>query len=112
MSAPLFLEDKVTIKVAYTFPDAAGVERPYHFTLTVDRLDTEEIKLVHDSGDLVFVDFFAKHASAWSGLKEGGANVEFSEANLRQLFKQPGIPLLTWQRYCEAIPAKGAAAKN
>lgn len=109
MAIRLVIDDRVKFKVSGTFADRNGTAQPFSFSLVTDRIDVDAIDEVAPES-LLYIDFFASRTHDWTDvLGDDNKPLPYSEAELRKLFKLPGVAALTWRRYLEEI---GAKAKN
>lgn len=113
MAFKLAVENKVIVTVkGKRKTDQAGVDKPIHFTLTMDRMTQDEITVSMKSGDTI-EDFIVARTSGWSGqrlvLNEDDSPAEFSEGALRELLKLPGMAVWCYQAYLRDV---GVQEKN
>jgi hypothetical protein len=109
MAINIIVDDKVTFKVDGTETDAKGVARPFDFSLTALRLDTEAIDAkMNGAVDQSFVDFLLEVTEDWIGPRDAsGAAVPFSPDQLRGLLKRPALAALCFRRYMLAVAVQG-----
>jgi hypothetical protein len=109
MAINIIVDDKVTFKVDGTETDAKGVSRPFDFSLTAMRLDTDAIDAkMHGAADQSFVDFVLEVTEDWIGPRDqSGAPVPFSPDQLRGLLKRPALAALCFRRYMLAVAVQG-----
>jgi hypothetical protein len=109
MAINIIIDDKVTFKVDGTETDAKGVARPFDFSLTALRLDTEALEAKQAAqGDQTMIDFILEVTEDWTGPRDqSGAPVPFSTEALRQLLKRPALAPLCFRRYMLAVAVQG-----
>lgn len=108
MAINISIDNKVGIKVKGSINDAAGIAKPFDFSLTCIRLDSDQIqaKLSGDSTDSV-VDFLADVAEDWAGVRDSeNKSVPYSTEALRALCKIPGVAGIAFRTYLNEVGAK------
>ncbi len=112
MAIKIVLSDKVGVRVQGTTTSEAGVKEPFDFKLICRRLDVDTFKQATSGFDdnRSFAEFFAEYAEDWSGvMDDDNSKIPYSQEALNQLFKIPGLGLLSLNAYFSEIAAK---AKN
>lgn len=110
MAIKIVLSDKFRLKVAGTYKNESGIDAPFDFSLTVKRLNADEIKETLDSSEKSMIDFIGGLTEDWSGVKgPDDTLLPWSIDNYRALCAIPGIALLAFQTYLAEV---GAKAKN
>lgn len=110
MSISILIEDTVKFPVKGTERNAQGVEVPFTFSLTCERLDADAVQAVVQDDQRKLSDFFADITSDWDGVKDAdGKKLPYTTAHLAALFKKPGLAALAFRTYLTEI---GAKAKN
>ena len=104
----LDIDDKLKFRVKGTIKDAAGIDKPFEFSLLCHRRNAEEIQAtLQDSEEKSIIDFVQEITIDWFGVKDGsGASLEFNETNLRALAKIPGLASLCLRTYLAEVGAK------
>lgn len=111
MAIKIVISDTVGIKVKGAINDAAGNPQSFHFGLTCNRLDSEQIKnkLTSDS-EASITDFMADVVQGWSDVRDADDKpLPYSADALRQLFLIPGVAGLAFRTY---LAEGGAKEKN
>lgn len=108
MSFKIVISNTVKFKVKGTMKDEAGVDQPFDFGLTCRRLDADQIKTkLSDESDASVADFMTSVIEDWSGVKDGDDKpLPYSDEALRQMFRLPGVAVLTFRTYMEEVGAK------
>lgn len=110
MAIKIVLSDKFRLKVQGTYKNESGIDVPFDFTLTVKRLNADEIKETLESSEQSMVDFIASVTEDWSGVKDANDQpLPWSADNYRALCRIPGIGVLAFTQYLDQA---GAKAKN
>ena len=110
MAIKIVLSDKFRLKVAGTHKNESGLDAPFDFTLTVKRLNADEIKETLESSEQSMIDFIAGLTEDWSGVRdEADKPLPWSKENYKALCAIPGVGLLAFQTYLAEV---GAKAKN
>lgn len=111
MSFKLQIAAKLKFKVKGTIKDEAGIDQPFDFSLTAQRLDADTIRArLKDDADASIADFLASVVEDWQGVKDAEDQpLPFTDANLRAVCKVPGLAPLMFQTYFAEV---GAKAKN
>lgn len=108
MAIKIVISDTVGIKVKGTINDAAGVPQPFDFNLTCTRLDADQIsaKLKSES-EASITDFLADIIQGWSAVRDADEKpLPYTEQNMRQLCKIPGVANLAFRTYLAEVGAK------
>lgn len=108
MAINLIIDDKVTFKVDGEERDAKGVIKPFDFSLTARRMDTDALEAKKTSeADQTYIDFMVEVVEDWTGPRDqAGAPVPYAADTLRQLLKRPGLSALCFRRYMLAVAVK------
>lgn len=110
MAFKIVISETVKFKVKGTFKDEAGVDQPFDFTLTCNRLDQEQINDKLLGNDLLVREFLQTVVTDWSGVQdENGQPMPFTVEALQDMFRLPGMPMLMMRTYFAEV---GAKAKN
>ncbi|CAN7410571.1 hypothetical protein LJR074_002597 [Acidovorax sp. LjRoot74] len=111
MSISLVVSPKVKFPVKGSIKDESGVDKPFDFTLTCKRLDTDEIQAKkNEDGSYIYADFMAGVIEDWSGVKDkDNQAVLYTTDAWQALSKIPGVAALAWQAY---MRENGAKEKN
>jgi len=113
MAFKLAIEDKVCVTVkGKRKTNVKGTDKPFDFTLTMDRMTQEQITEAMKSGDTI-EDFVVARTTDWAGqrlvLNEDETPAHFSEAALRHLLTLPGMAVWCYQAYLRDV---GVQEKN
>ena len=113
MAYKIAVEDKVLVTVkGGLLGSAKGRDKPFDFTLLMDRLDQDEINKRQKSGEQV-ADFIVSLTHGWEGqnlvLNEDGKPADFSEEALRALLSIAGMHVKCYQCYLVDV---GVQEKN
>lgn len=108
MAIKIVISDTVGFKVKGSINDAAGVAQSFDFSLTAHRLDSEQIQQkLKSKEELVYADFMADVVTGWGGVRDADDKpLDYSEANLRLLFKIRGVANLAFTTYLNEVGAK------
>lgn len=108
MTIKIIISDTVGIKVKGVINDAAGTPQSFDFVLTCKRLDTDQIQTkIKSEADASLTDFLCDVTQNWSGVRDADDTpLMYSDANLRQLCKIPGISILAYRTYMTEVGAK------
>jgi hypothetical protein len=108
MAIKIVVSDTVGFKVKGAINDAAGVAQSFDFSLTAHRLDTEQIQQKLKAKDeLIYADFMVDVVTGWGGVRDADDKpMDFSEENLRLLFKIRGVANLAFNTYMLEVGAK------
>lgn len=111
MSLVLQFSNKVTIKVAGTINDAAGLPKPFDFKLECKRLTSDEFEARRDANpNEKLTDFLLDVVEGWQGIKDPeGKPIPYSEEAFRQLCGLGGMDSIMFVAY---RVESGAKAKN
>jgi hypothetical protein len=113
MAYKLAVDDKVLVTVKGKLNGSAkGRDKPFDFTLLMDRLEQEAINERMKSGESI-VDFVVSLAHGWEGqrlvLNEDGSPADFSEAALRAMLSIASMGVKCYQSYLSDV---GVQEKN
>lgn len=108
MSIKIIVADKLKFNVKGTIKNGAGVDEPFTFSLTCDRLDADAIQAALSAGDdAPIADFFVPITTDWHGVKDADDKpLPYSPEALHQLFKIPGVARIAFRTYLSEVGAK------
>lgn len=108
MAIKITVSNTVKFKVKGTIKDEAGIDQPFDFWLTCNRLDTDQIQAkLNAENEPSSTDFMADVVEDWSGVKDAENNsIPYSEDVLRKLFRLPGVSSLAFRTYLSEVGAK------
>lgn len=110
MAFKLVKRNKLPVRVKGSIKDDDGRSVPFEFTLNCIRLSQEEINAALKDKEETVVAFVQRIATGWEQvLDEQGEALAFTEANLAEVLKQPGLASVCSQAYLGSV---GAVAKN
>lgn len=109
MAIKITVSSKVRFPVEGSFKDETGKDQPFKYELLCERQDAEAHR-ERTKGDVDFVQYMVDVTKDWFHVTDdAGKTVEFSEAALRQLLRQPGQAALAYFTY---LRESGAKQKN
>lgn len=108
MSIKIIVADKLKFTIKGTIKNGAGVDEPFTFRLTCDRIDAEAIQAALNGGDdSPISDFFTPITTDWDGVTDAdGKPLPYSAEALQQLFKIPGVARIALRTYLTEVGAK------
>ncbi|HEY0847396.1 MAG TPA: hypothetical protein VGE12_18650 [Noviherbaspirillum sp.] len=112
MAYKLVVANRVKVPIKLKL-DNAGESASFSFSLLCRRLDTDEIKDLSQSGEVLMSEFMKGVVEGWENQKlvvdEDGNPADFNDDSLEVLLKTPGVAALSYAKYLEYCSAK---AKN
>lgn len=108
MAIKIEIEDITLFPVTGFIRNSKGVNEKFDFQLKAKRLKLDEVQeKLHEGSDQTISSFLQEVAIDWVGVMDAnGAKIPFSEDSLMQLFKIPGVAMLTYRAYLLEIGAK------